>query len=119
MDQITLERDGKGPLQFVGYELSFVTTRTEHKPRWTELRLWAVEESDALWVVETIGRSTVEGETDRRDATACYTPEEVKACLSKRGGLTAPGYHLLQYACDEDDDIRDFFYESVRKVERL
>lgn len=120
MDQVTLERDGKGPLQFTGFVLSEVSTETQHKPRWTELTLWAVEDSDvAFWVVEIVGRSDVEGEIDRRAATACSTVDEVVACLSRKGKLTAPGVKLLELAAESDDDIQDYINGTLKKVERL
>lgn len=119
MEMICLERDGRGPVQFEGFELAFVSTATPNKDRWTELRLWAVENSDVLWVVETIGVSKVPGETDRRDAVPCKTAGEVHNVLCKRGQITAPGYKLMQDACSGDEDIEDFFLANIRKVERL
>lgn len=116
--RVRLRRDMKPSLDFEGWLLAAVSTHYEGKERWTELTLWAAESKVAMWVVEVVGRSSVEGEVDYRDATACDTLEELTAALSKNGELTAPGRALLVAATREDEDLTRMMNDDER-VERL
>lgn len=116
---VTLERDGRGPVEFDGERLARVSTFQPGKSRWTELSVWMVVDSEYMWVVETIGRSELDGEVDRRDAIPCRTPEEVSEALSKGGKLTLPGYQVMQLAAEEDEELVTYFEQNVKKVERL
>lgn len=49
--------------QFSGYRIAHVTSELSVKDRWTEFDLFISE--DDTWVLQGIGRSRVEGETDR------------------------------------------------------
>ena|SRR5215207_5363611 len=109
-----LERDDRGPLCFNGEQISYVSTQTRTKERWTELGVYRIDsdESPARWVVEAIGRSTVEGERDYHTVTMCSTPEDVAAALSKRGRLSGPGLDAIEYAADKDDEL-DVYLERI------
>jgi len=116
---VRLQRDMKPALEFTGWTLATVTTRAPGKPRWTELTVWAVDDSDvAMWVVEVVGRSMVEGEVDYRDATPCDSVDDLRAALSKQGELTAPGRAVLLAAAQEDEELMEQLNDDER-VERL
>ena len=113
MDRYEIQRDGKKPLQFSGELLAEVSTQ-HLKPRWTELRLYRTTRSTldgypvevvgcytpeaGSWVAEQVGRSKVHGETDRRRAWVCQSPDQVRRVLG--GGPLAEELYI---AADLDD----------------
>lgn len=64
---VDLEFDG----EVIAHESSYETGKT----RWTEVRIYKT--STDKWVTQVTGCSAVSGETDRIQATACSTPQEV------------------------------------------
>jgi hypothetical protein len=115
---VILERDIQPSLEFNGWKLSYVSTWQEHKHRWTDLTIWAVDESErALWVVEVVGHSSVPGEVTRRDAIPCDSVQALKDALSKDGTITAPGRLVLQAAIEEDEELS--YRMKLERTEKL
>lgn len=82
--------------------------------RWTESRIFRSTEDDR-YLVHTVGRSLVPGETDRIKARWLLTPYEVVAYFVQRpegGGrpfLTSPADMVLAQAAGHDEDLRDAY----------
>lgn len=115
-----LERDDKGPVVFNGLQLASVTTQSRGKMRWTELTLFKVYPTESLvnWVVESIGRSTSEGERDFHTVTLCTTVEDVAAALSKNDRLSGPGLDLMEAGADKDPEL-DAYLDKVFATEEV
>ncbi len=79
---VTLHRTDDLPLSFDGRTVAEVTSAAPGKERWTELRLWQLDD-DRGYVVENVGISTVSGEVTLRSAHHCTTVGEVIAVLRK------------------------------------
>ncbi len=58
-----------------GYIELQARARVRGRDRWTELELYRTK--GGKWIAVTIGRSRVEGETDRHAAVVCKTEREV------------------------------------------
>ena len=121
METYTLARSGGGPVHFDGWEIASISTNADGKQRWTELTIYAVDSDNTPWVVQTIGRSIVDGEVDRCDAIPCKNKADVIHALSKRGRLTSPGQQLLAaaYESNNDHDFKDAFRPMFEGVEFL
>jgi len=82
MSQIyRVQRDKHPDLAFEGDVVARVSSdsRDSWRARWTELELYRT--NAGKWVAVTIGRSRVEGETDRHAAVVCENLREVFAAL--------------------------------------
>lgn len=87
------------------------SSREPNKPRWGDYRLFRLTE-DGGYVLAGIGRSTIEGETDRPWFKICETPDAVVRALlyERRPGvwvLPPSGRQLLGRASEHDTGIRD------------
>lgn len=120
--EYTLERDDKGPVVFDGHRLAELTTYTRGKLRWTELALYSVTprrvETVTRWVVQSVGKTRVEGEREFHTVTLCATPEDVAEALSRDGKLSGPGFDLIDAAAELDDEL-DVYMDKIMETEEV
>lgn len=106
-----LARPGDVDLAFDGELLADESTRYDDRgqrhvdhSRWTEIRIYKLNSGEG-WVVERVGKSVREGETDRPTITVCTTPEEVLDGLKRRPGPKAD--YLINAAVDALGEAAD------------
>lgn len=81
MEEIKLMRDGKRDLEFEGCQLSHASTYANGAPRWFELTLYRTRAGK--YIAAGVGRSDVEGETDRYWARVASDPEDLVHVLER------------------------------------
>lgn len=91
---------------------SFAPPRTRCSAcRWTELRIFRTEDDDPTWVVESIGRSIVPGEEDRRWFRVINEAREVVASQvmtdKRTGEVRVPFFaeRAFDKAADHDPEL--------------
>lgn len=75
MSTITVPVNDRSDMSFDGYEVAHVSTRTEGRPRWTELALY--KRDDGGWVLQRIGRSNTYHRIDCRKVVGRLDMEPV------------------------------------------
>lgn len=112
-----VEREGLGPLVFVGELISDVSTHKEYKTRWIEIYLYKTETD--RYVIETLGKSIVKGELTRRTVTIHDSADEaVRALVNKKtNSFSKPSIDLLHIAEHGDNDISDAWAAISREAE--
>ena len=106
MTHFQIERTSDLPLEFDGELLADVTSRDPRlvQERWTEHRIYRT--STDVYVVETVGRSTKQGEIDRRTAVVCDRAKDIPAALkAPRTYLTFLAREALDVANMNDPDV--------------
>lgn len=101
-----VERTNDIPLEFDGELLGEVTSKHDrpNQARWTEHRIYRT--TTGSYVVETVGKSVVDGEIDRCSATAVDDPKEIPAALrAPRTYLTLLARDVLDLANLHDDNV--------------
>lgn len=94
--------------------------------RWFEVRIYADDTgatNEDAWIIETVGRSQVPGETDRRQFRRVTEPRQVVAVLvqtkRQRPGLDAETFipatsrHALDLAADNDERLSEVIDQLV------
>lgn len=102
--------------------------------RWFEVRIYTADEMpddemstdavEAAWIVETVGKSVVPGETDRRQFRRVTEPRQVIGVLVQTKRASRPGEegdtfipatsrHALDQAADRDDRLTDVIDQLV------
>lgn len=94
--------------------------------RWFEVRIYADDSADQpppAWIVETVGRSQVPGETDRRQFRRVTEPRQVVAVLvqtkRQRQGedaetfIPATSRYALDQAADNDERLSEVIDQLV------
>lgn len=120
-EKFIVPRDTMPYLEFDGQKLSFTSTWQEGKPRWTELALYRVYprfQLNVRWLVHSVGKSDIEDEVDLNKVTLCESPEEVFKALSRNDRLTNPGFNLLDFGSEKDDELAAWFDAWVEENER-
>lgn len=95
-------------LCFVGYELSYATSKRPSSPRWLELWIYATTVPPNRYVLAGLGGTSLPGEDTRHWAKMCRTPEEVLSQLKRvdtRGTeyLTITAEDVLSLAARHDE----------------
>lgn len=114
MDKHSVD-DGTRVVTFEGEELANVTSQSEEKARWIELRLFRTV--GGTYVLAGCGRSTVKGEVDRNWVQLAEEPAGVidrLYMISDEGARYMPhtSRRLLEDACDVDEEIRRAWMEE-------
>lgn len=81
MKSYTVTRDGDRDLAFTGELIGSASSRNRGRSRWFEVRIYRTEIGH--FVVNGIGRSVIEGESDRSWAVVARTGEDVIAALQR------------------------------------
>lgn len=68
-------RSGETITQFAGEHIAHVSSELSVKERWTEFDLMLSE--DDIWILQGIGRTKVEGETDRYWSIVSEDPADI------------------------------------------
>lgn len=122
IDHFIIERTNDIALEFDGELLSAVSSRAMAGPdtrRWTEHRIYrvpkerveavvttAIKVPTYVYVVETVGRSIVNGEIDRCNCTVVEQPKDIPAALrAPRTYLTLLAREALDQANLSDPDV--------------
>lgn len=71
--------NGHRTLEFEGEKIAFRTSEMPSKPRWTEITCFITLEDE--WVIQIIGRSRMEGETDRCKFVISKDPMDVLGAI--------------------------------------
>lgn len=116
MDTITLRRDGRKDLRFVGEQLAKVSTRFvsgQEQSRWVELGLYNAAEGS--YVVSEVSRTLWQGETDSYRATVCGDVGEVYDALYNHhhDTLSRAAKKLLNKAAEEDQAFEKVVVEEL------
>jgi hypothetical protein len=108
MPTFTLERAGAKHLRFNGELLAAASSRDATSERWTDLALYRTAANS--YVVSVIGRTTLDGETDRH----ADRPARVLQALQRRDGtLTNLAKRLLEDAAKADPLFIDVLVEEL------
>lgn len=91
--------------------------------RWFEVRIYTERSDDPTWIVETVGRTIVPGETDRRQFRRVTEPRQVVAVLvqtkRQRPGedadtfIPATSRYALDQAADADERLAEVIDQLV------
>lgn len=116
METITLKRDGDLSLTFEGELLGSGSSRRGQITRWFEVCIYRT--AAGAFVVAGVGRSIVDGETDRCWAEIVHTGAEVRSLLTRTDNddiryITRTAMRAMTEAAEHDERIRDVAAERV------
>lgn len=103
---------GGQPYEFVGEHLGHGSSAADGKTRWFEVNVYVRKDNDA-YVVETLGRSSIPGETTYVRIIETTSAFEIIELLTvnHNGKIYLPrqSARALAQAAQWDDDIRDAY----------
>lgn len=118
MEEVTLERDDRGPITFCGELIASQSSERARSQRWTELRIYKTTALLIPWIVQSLGVSTMEGERNFSKVVKCATAKEVVDALRLRDGrLTGLGLDTAEDASEKDERIDEYLDELFESEE--
>lgn len=111
-----LRQDGDRDVSFDGVLLGSASSETPDSDRWFEVSIYRTV--GGRYLVAGIGRSRVDGETDRHWVVECESGGDVVAALTRTDPegieyLTRTARDAIDAAAATDDSIRDSFLRRV------
>ncbi len=116
MQSYTLRRDGDRNLAFTGQLLGEASSRRPGQDRWFEAQIFKTEAG--TYIVAGVGRSDIEGETDRCWAVTASDGAGVVQALTRIDEddieyLTRTARDALNAATEHDEGIKAAFLKQV------
>lgn len=115
MTEFRINRDNNAVLTFEGVVLATTSSRRAGQNRWTELTLYKTD--SGKYVIESIGKSDLDGETDRTTAKIADSPAGVRKSLLRFGRegayLTYQAQDLLTAAVRVDPALQSALEERI------
>lgn len=109
MEEYSLPDDYGGGVRFMGELLGEASTeeyaRQRRRQQWTEMRLYRT--STGEYVVEKVGRTIKEGQTDRHSVHHSETPQGAIKCMMTRDADGIVYLTIVARECIEEAERRD------------